>query len=91
MIKPCEITLCRAKDGMKIFLVFGTSHNSQSTSSPATVVLDGEGFDIPEGTYMKYVTKGHLECHSTMKKCRLQSLSPLEHSLVLPSSMLILT
>jgi len=47
----------RAKDGMKIFLVFGTSHNSQSTSSPATVVLDGEGFDIPEGTYMKYVTK----------------------------------
>ena len=46
----------RAKDGMEVFLMF--SNNNQDFSfMPITIALEGEGFDVPEGTFLKYVTK----------------------------------
>jgi len=48
----------RAKDGLEVFLVFSSAGTESQTSSlRMNVALDGEGFDVPEGTFFRYVTK----------------------------------
>ena len=41
---------------MEVFLLFSDSHHD-SSSIPITIALEGEGFDVPEGTFLRYVTK----------------------------------
>ena len=44
----------RAKDGLEVFLVFSSAGSGSQTSSlRMNVALDGEGFDVPEGTFFR--------------------------------------
>ena len=44
----------RAKDGLEVFLVFSSAGtDSQTSSLRMNVALDGEGFDVPEGTFFR--------------------------------------